>query len=120
MDTLTLDWHLGGSSIAVITLNRPGALNAMNTRMIQELLDLLRDQAIGLRVAEMFVRVLRRAPVEVDRLKLGEFVQEFGKGRDVTLEPLIRGANSSDDRGIGILDAARGAGANADVASDFQ
>src|SRR5205823_4658430 len=45
VDTLTLDWHLGGSSIAVITLNRPGALNAMNTRMIQELLDLLRDQS---------------------------------------------------------------------------
>ena len=45
MDTLNLDWHLGDSRIAVVTLNRPDALNAMNTRMIQELRDLLRDQA---------------------------------------------------------------------------
>jgi enoyl-CoA hydratase len=44
VDTLSLDWHLG-DSIAVATLNRPLALNAMNTRMIQELLNLLRDQA---------------------------------------------------------------------------
>lgn len=45
MDTLKLDWHLGDSRIAVVTLNRPDALNAMNTRMIQELLHLFRDQA---------------------------------------------------------------------------
>ncbi|MBV8360093.1 MAG: enoyl-CoA hydratase/isomerase family protein [Deltaproteobacteria bacterium] len=45
METLKLDWPLGDSSIAVVTLNRPDALNAMNTRMIQELLDLFREQA---------------------------------------------------------------------------
>ena len=45
METLKLDWPLGDSSIAVATLNRPDALNAMNTRMIQELLDLFREQA---------------------------------------------------------------------------
>ena len=39
MDTLNLDWDAGGSSIGVVTLNRPDALNAMNTLMIQELLD---------------------------------------------------------------------------------
>ncbi|MGH9614080.1 MAG: enoyl-CoA hydratase/isomerase family protein [Bryobacteraceae bacterium] len=44
MDTLSLDWHLG-DSIAVVTLNRPVALNAMNTQMIQELLNLFREQA---------------------------------------------------------------------------
>lgn len=47
MDTLKLDWHCGDSSIAVVTLNRPGVLNAMNTRMIQELLNLFRDQAFN-------------------------------------------------------------------------
>lgn len=45
MDTLTLDWDAGGSSIGVVTLNRPDALNAMNTFMIQELLTLFREQA---------------------------------------------------------------------------
>jgi enoyl-CoA hydratase len=45
VDTLNLDWHLDNSSIVIVTLNRPGVLNAMNTRMIQELLSLLRDQA---------------------------------------------------------------------------
>lgn len=45
MDTLKLDWPAGDSSIGVITLNRPDALNAMNTRMIEELLDLFRRQA---------------------------------------------------------------------------
>ena len=45
METLSLDWHRGDSSIGVVTLNRPGALNAMNTLMIQELLHLFREQA---------------------------------------------------------------------------
>ena len=45
MDTLNLDWPLGDSSIGVVTLNRPDALNAMNTLMIRELLDLFREQA---------------------------------------------------------------------------
>jgi enoyl-CoA hydratase/carnithine racemase len=44
MDTLKLDW-LSDSRIAVVTLNRPDALNAMNTLMIQELLNLFREQA---------------------------------------------------------------------------
>ena len=44
MDTLKLDW-LSDSTIAVVTLNRPDALNAMNTLMIHELLNLFRDQA---------------------------------------------------------------------------
>jgi enoyl-CoA hydratase/carnithine racemase len=44
MDTLKLDW-LSDSRIAVVTLNRPDALNAMNTIMIQELLNLFREQA---------------------------------------------------------------------------
>jgi enoyl-CoA hydratase/carnithine racemase len=43
MDTLKLDW-LSDSRIAVVTLNRPDALNAMNTLMIQELLTLFREQ----------------------------------------------------------------------------
>jgi enoyl-CoA hydratase len=45
VETLSLDWHRGDSSIGVVTLNRPGALNAMNTLMIQELLHLFREQA---------------------------------------------------------------------------
>ena len=45
MDTLNVDWPAGDSSIGVITLNRPDALNAMNTLMIQELLNLFREQA---------------------------------------------------------------------------
>ena len=45
MDTLNLQWPATDSSIAVVTLNRPDALNAMNTRMIAELLTLFREQA---------------------------------------------------------------------------
>jgi enoyl-CoA hydratase len=45
MDTLNLEWPRDDSSISVITLNRPDALNAMNTLMIQELLNLFREQA---------------------------------------------------------------------------
>jgi enoyl-CoA hydratase/carnithine racemase len=47
METLKLDLPVGDSSIAVITLNRPNALNAMNTAMIQELLNLFREQAFN-------------------------------------------------------------------------
>jgi hypothetical protein len=42
---LKLDW-LSDSRIAVVTLNRPDALNAMNTLMIQEVLNLFREQAM--------------------------------------------------------------------------
>jgi enoyl-CoA hydratase len=45
VDTLKLDWPISGSTIAVVTLSRPDALNAMNTQMIKELLNLLREQA---------------------------------------------------------------------------
>jgi enoyl-CoA hydratase/carnithine racemase len=45
MDTLNLDWPLGDSSIGIVTLNRPDTLNAMNTLMIRELLDLLHEQS---------------------------------------------------------------------------
>ena len=45
METITLERHLDDGSIAVLTLNRPSALNAMNTRMIEELLELFRAQA---------------------------------------------------------------------------
>ncbi len=45
METLKLDWDGGTASLAVLTLNRPGALNAMNTQMMRELLNLFREQA---------------------------------------------------------------------------
>lgn len=45
METLKLDWDGGTSNLAVLTLNRPGALNAMNTLMFREFLNLLREQA---------------------------------------------------------------------------
>ena len=45
METINLERYLDDDSIAVLTLNRPSALNAMNTRMIEELLELFRAQA---------------------------------------------------------------------------
>src|SRR5258708_39157205 len=45
METLKFDWASDGSGSAVLTLNRPGALNALNTQMISELLGLFREQA---------------------------------------------------------------------------
>ena len=45
METLILDWDAENAGLAVLTLNRPGALNAMNTLMMTELLGLLREQA---------------------------------------------------------------------------
>ncbi len=45
METLKLDWVGGTAGLAVLTLNRPGALNAMNTTMITELLHLFREEA---------------------------------------------------------------------------
>lgn len=45
METLKLDWSGGDARLAVLTLNRPGALNAMNTLMMTELLSLFRQQA---------------------------------------------------------------------------
>jgi enoyl-CoA hydratase len=45
METLKLDWDGDTTNLAIVTLNRSGALNAMNTRMFTELLSLLREQA---------------------------------------------------------------------------
>jgi enoyl-CoA hydratase len=45
VDTLKLEWPHGTESIAMVTLNRPAALNAMNTEMIEQLLSLFRQQA---------------------------------------------------------------------------
>jgi enoyl-CoA hydratase len=45
METLKLDWLADARNLAVLTLNRPDALNAMNTRMIAELLNLFREQS---------------------------------------------------------------------------
>ncbi len=45
METLKLDLDGGTAGLAVLTLNRPGALNAMNTLMMTELLGLFREQA---------------------------------------------------------------------------
>lgn len=45
METLKLDWDGNATNLAIVTLNRPGALNAMNTRMFTEFLSLLREQA---------------------------------------------------------------------------
>jgi len=45
METLKLDWDGGTAGLAILTLNRPGALNAMNTAMMTELLSLFREQA---------------------------------------------------------------------------
>jgi enoyl-CoA hydratase len=45
METLKFDWDSRVGGLAVLTLNRPGALNAMNTLMITELLHLFREQS---------------------------------------------------------------------------
>jgi enoyl-CoA hydratase len=45
METLKLDWDVHTAGLAVLTLNRPTALNAMNTQMMKELLKLFREQA---------------------------------------------------------------------------
>lgn len=45
METLKLDFDSATGNLAIVTLNRPGALNAMNTRMFHEFLGLLREQA---------------------------------------------------------------------------
>jgi enoyl-CoA hydratase len=45
METLKLDWDSRIDGLAILTLNRPGALNAMNTLMITELLHLFREQS---------------------------------------------------------------------------
>lgn len=45
METLKLDLDAGAAGLGIVTLNRPGALNAMNTQMIKELLGLFREQA---------------------------------------------------------------------------
>lgn len=45
METVKLDWDAGTAGLAIVTLNRPNALNAMNTLMITELLNLFREQA---------------------------------------------------------------------------
>ena len=45
METLKLDWDVHAAGLAVLTLNRPNALNAMNTQMMKELLNLFREQA---------------------------------------------------------------------------
>jgi enoyl-CoA hydratase len=45
METLKLDWDVHAAGLAVLTLNRPTALNAINTQMMKELLNLFREQA---------------------------------------------------------------------------
>jgi enoyl-CoA hydratase len=45
METLQFDWASEGSGSAVLTLNRPASLNALNTLMIKELLSFFREQA---------------------------------------------------------------------------
>ena len=45
METLKLEWDGVTKSLAILTLNRPSVLNAMNTQMLIEFLSLLREQA---------------------------------------------------------------------------
>src|SRR5271156_1193865 len=47
METLKLDWDSRIDGLAILTLNRPNALNAMNTLMITELLNLFREQSFN-------------------------------------------------------------------------
>ncbi len=51
METLKLEFD--SDSLGILTLNRPGALNAMNTAMITELLNLFREQAYNGRLCCM-------------------------------------------------------------------
>jgi enoyl-CoA hydratase len=69
METLKLDWDAGTVGLAVLTLNRPGALNAMNTLMITELLHLFREQASN---QQLRVLVMR-----------GEGTRSFSTGGDL-------------------------------------
>lgn len=45
METLRLEWRGEDDAVAVVTLNRPAVMNAINTKMIEELLGLVREQA---------------------------------------------------------------------------
>ena len=65
MEALKLDCHRDDGSIAILTFNRPDALNAMNTRMIKELLELFREQAYNAAFAAWFSPA--QAPVVLDR-----------------------------------------------------
>jgi len=55
METVKLDLDTGTAGLAVVTLNRPGALNAMNTLMIKELLSLFREQAYNEQLRAMVI-----------------------------------------------------------------
>jgi enoyl-CoA hydratase len=55
METVKLDLDAGTAGLVVVTLNRPGALNAMNTQMIKELLSLFREQAYNEQLRAMVI-----------------------------------------------------------------